>query len=211
MKGAEMKRILVVVLILCCTVSIQAADTAAAGIKGALQAGIGAANVAGGPEFGLSYQVFTLQATGLYFPSKWATVIADFSYGLPSSYEYKHDGDTDEVKAQSSYLDGMVGVYKTFSDGGFVYLGAGATVGFGVLEVTNSDGSSYEFDLKTSVGLVYGAGLALPITDAFMGFVNVRQRFIKAELELEPDGTRTYDMSNSGMEMVIGLGWTFGS
>ncbi len=206
-----MKRILGIALILCCALPGIAADTAAEGMKGALQVGIGAANVTGGPDLGLSYQVFTLQAAGLLFPSPWAAVIADFSYGLPHTYEYKNYGNRVEIKVQASYLDGLLGVYKVFSDGGFVYLGAGVTVGFGGFDVKDNGVSTDDFDIKTSIGFACGAGLALPITDRMSGFVNLRQRFIKNELEITDDSEiRSYDMSSGGTEVTVGLSWTFG-
>lgn len=206
-----MKRTLVIALVLCCALSGIAADTAAEGTKGALQVGIGAANVTGGPDLGLSYQVFTLQAAGLLFPSPWAAVIADFSYGLPHTYEYKNNGDSAEIKVQASYLDGLLGVYKVFSDGGFVYLGAGITVGFGGFDVKDNGVSTNDFDIKTSIGFACGAGLALPITDRMSGYVNVRQRFITSELQIsDEDDLRIYNLSTGGTEMTVGLSWTFG-
>ncbi len=209
-KGSDMRNIFVIFLLLCSVLSGLAANAAAEGTTGALQLGAGAANVVGGPDLGLTYQVFTIQAAGIYFPSKWVAINIDFSYGLPHEYEFKDENGTDKLEVQSSYLDGLLGVYKLLSEGGFVYLGAGIVLGWGELEVRPQGSSSRDWNVLTNVGFVCGAGLALPIEDKLMGFINVRQRFIETELEVDSGDPGTYSTSNGGMEMVIGLAFAFG-
>lgn len=182
---------------------------AAGGISGAIQAGIGTANTTGDVEFGLNYQVFTLEAAGMLFPNEWLAVIADISYGLPHEYAYASSGDVIKIETKAAFADGMLGVYKTFADGGFIYAATGVAVGWGSLELKDSDPAT-AYDIESGIGLVIGAGVALPIADNFMGVVTMRQRYITSEIMLEQDGSRKADFSIGGLDMGIGLAYYFG-
>jgi len=172
--------------------------------KGAIQLGAGMATVNGAPMMGLSWDVFTLHAAGMYFPAPWAALIADFSYGLPHDYKRTDDIETDKITAEASYLDVMAGACKHFSDGGFFYASAGLAVGWADLEVSGSDS---DLEIETSLGIVVGAGLQVPINNTFMGFASIRQRFISSDLTEED---WSMDMNTGGFEMTAGIAWTFG-
>jgi len=203
-----MNRVILLLVVLCIAVSGFVSD-ADAEVRWAIQAGLGAANVAGSPGFG-GYQVVTLSADAMFFLSKWAVALVGVSYGFPHKYERVDSDGTDTIEIQSSYLDGLVGVYKSFAEGGYVHLGLGLTAAWGNFDRTPSPDDS--FKLKTSAGLLFGVGMALPITDTMQGFVNARQRIVSADLEetdLTNGETRTNELSTGGTELVVGLAWAF--
>ncbi len=199
-----MKRKLAVTLAMVFVLSTLISGSALAEPKGAVQLGAGMATVNGAPMMGLSWDVFTLHAAGMYFPSPWATLIADLSYGLPHEYKRMDDEDTQKITAKSAYLDLMAGACKHFNDGGFFYASAGLSVGWAGLEISDSDS---ELEIDTALGIVVGAGLQVPISNTFMGFANLRQRFISSELK---EDDFSMDMNIGGFEMTAGIAWTFG-
>jgi hypothetical protein len=210
-KGAVMKRIIAILIMLLCTLSGSFADATAEGTKGALQVGAGVANTTGGVEFSLGFQVITLHAAGLVCPSPWMVLIADISYGIPTTYKRTYDNETMDAKAGVGYVDALLGAYKDFSDGGMIYLAAGVAVGFGSFEMSGGDGPPENIDVKTSVGFSCGAGLTLPMTDAVSGFANIRQRFVTSEVEVGDNGDRwSMDISTGGTELTVGLAFMFG-
>lgn len=205
-----MRRVVVIVFLLFCVISGLVSDVAIAGIKGAFQAGMGAANISGTPRMTVSYQVLTLNANGLIFPSDWAMILVGYSHGVANEYDAVIGDDKERVEVQSSYADLLIGVYTPLAEHGSAHLGIGVTVGFGALEIKDIGGSNYDYDVKTSAGVVFGAGLSLLIKDTLQGFANVRQRIVNTEMERRDEEIRVYDISNGGTELVVGLSWTFG-
>ena len=205
-----MKWILTVALVAVCVLSFTAVDFASAATTGAFQLGLGAANITGSSYIMTGAQVVTLQASGLIFPTERAMVLVGFSYGFQTEYEYKSENESGEFGYCARYIDGMIGTYKSFQDGGFLYFGGGVTLGWGEYGMGLFGDSGNEFDLKTTIGFVLGAGVSLPVTDTFMGFVNARQRFIKSEVDLGEEFLSSLDASIGGLEMTLGLAWKFG-
>jgi len=200
-----MKRILTAAFTMVLVLSVFTSGSVLAQPKGAFQLGAGVASVGGTPMMGLSWSVFTLHASGMYFPSPWATLIADFSYGLPHDYEMKYDEDPgNKFTTKSAYLDLMAGACKHFSDGGFMYASAGLAVAWSGLEVADSD---QELDIETGLGIVVGAGIQVPIKNTVMGFAGFRQRYVPTELS---EDDMSMDMNAGGFEMNVGIAWTFG-
>lgn len=195
-----MKRILAIIIAMTFVLSA-GAD---AQPKGAFQLGVGTASVYGAPVMGLSWDVFTLHAGGMLFPSPWATLIADFSYGMPHDYEMKYDDDTNKLTAKSAYLDLMAGACKHFTDGGFLYASVGLAVAWSGLEFSDSDS---DLDIETGLGIVVGAGIQVPIKNTFMGFAGFRQRYVSTDLI---DDDMTASMNAGGFELNAGVAWTFG-
>lgn len=179
-------------------------------VTGAIQAGVGAASTNGTVEFGLNYQVVTLDAAGMVFPNQWLAVIADISYGLPHEYNYQSGSDQSSIKTKAGFADGMLGVHKPFADGGFVYVATGLTIGWGSIEVEDPPDPTDELDMDTALGVVFGAGMALPIADNFMGTLTLRQRYLTGELGLDTDGSRTIDFGIGGLNVGVGLAYFFG-
>ena len=199
-----MKRKLSTALAILLFLTFLSGGSAFAQPKGAIQLGAGMATVNGGPMFEVSWDVFTLHAAGMYFPAPWAALILDFSYGLPHEYEMKFDTGTNEFTAKSSYLDLMAGACKHFAGGGFLYAGAGLAVGWSDIEVSQSE---VDYEIETGIGLVFGAGAQIPISNAFMGFFGMRQRYISTDFK---SVETTVGLNAGGFEMVAGISWALG-
>ena len=134
--------------------------------KGAIQLGAGIASVNGTPMMGITWDNITLHAAGMYFPSPWAALIADLSYGLPHEYEVTFDTDMEQYTTKAAYVDLMAGTCKHFTDGGFLYASAGLAVGWTALELSGNDA---DIEIDIGVGIVVGAGVQIPIKNTFMG------------------------------------------
>lgn len=199
-----MKRVFAVALVMALGVSALCAGSAVAEPKYAVQLGIGSTRFNGAPSAEIKFDVFTLHAGGMYFPSPWAALIADFSYGLDHDYERSDDEDTSVISMNSSYLDIMAGACKHFTDGGFVYASAGLSIGWAGLDVSDSD---REYEIETGAGFVIGAGLQVPIANTFMGYAGFRQRFIPSDFKSE---NATMSLNSGGFEMTAGVAWAFG-
>jgi len=137
-----MKQPLAVILAAVFVLSALVSDVAVAAPKGNLQLGFGANQIQGAPMMGLDWKNPMLYAGGMYFPSSWAVLIADISYGLENEYEQTEGTDTEKFKGQSGYADFMFGAVKHFADGGFLYASLGAAVGWASVEMSGRDGGS---------------------------------------------------------------------
>ena len=199
-----MKRVFAVTLAMVFVLSALSSGSALAVPKGNLQIGIGGAQVQGTPMVGLDWKVPTIHVGAMYFPSAWAVLIADVSYGLPNEYEEKSSTETDKITVESTYLDFMAGAVKHFDDGGFFYASVGVAVGWSGFEMSDHDG---EFTIDTGAGFALGAGMQIPIKNSFMGFANFTQRCIPTELK---EDDMSLDMNAGGFEMTAGIAWTFG-
>jgi hypothetical protein len=184
--------------------STLASGGAFAAPKGSLQIGFGANQIQAAPMMGLDWKNPMLFAAGMYFPSSWAVLIADISYGLPNEYEETDGSDTDKIEVQVGYTDFMFGACKHFADGGFLYASIGAAVGWSSIELSDHDG---EIKIDTGAGAVFGAGMQIPIKNTFMGFANFKQRCVPTEIHNE-EWTSTFNAG--GFEMTVGVAWTFG-
>ena len=152
----------------------------------------------------ISWDVVTLHAAGMFFPSPAVALIVDFSFGLP--HDYKMDTGSDPMKftMESTYLDIMAGACKHFADGGFLYASAGLAIGWSGLEISDSEA---EYEIDTGIGFVVGAGAQIPIKDTFSGFAGIRQRYISTEFGSDET---SLDLNAGGFEMVAGIAFTFG-
>ena len=199
-----MKRVLAVTLAMVFVLSALSSGSALAVPKGNLQIGIGGAQVQGTPMVGLDWKVPTIHVGAMYFPSSWAVLIADISYGLPNEYEETNGTDTDKITVESTYVDIMAGAVKHFDDGGFFFASVGVAIGWSGFELSDHDG---EFTIDTGAGFALGAGMQIPIKNSFMGFANFTQRCIPTKLK---EDDMSLDMNAGGFEMTAGIAWTFG-
>jgi len=200
-----MKRVLAVTLAMVFAISVFTAGDAVAQPKFAIQLGVGSSQFNGAPMTELNnFDAFTLHAGGMYFPTPWAMLLADLSYGLPHEYEYKRGEDSNEFTTKQAYLDIMAGASKHFTDGGFIYASAGLAVSWADLEIS---GSETDYEITQGVGFVVGAGLQVPIKNTFMGYAGLRQRFIPAEFK---STETTISLDTGGLEMTAGVAWAFG-
>jgi hypothetical protein len=210
-KGKIMKRFSLALLVTFIVFSSIPSGTAAEGMKGALQLGGGLNIVYPMPMMGLGgYQEFSLQAAGIFFPTDIIALMADFSLALPSTYDYGGEGDTREIEFKTSYLDVLVGMHWPIMDTGFLYLATGISYGLSTLKMSESDGTSNEFDIDNGLGLAFGMGLALPVAENILAHVNIRHRYIKTEMlddDVDPD---SYAYSLGGLETTIGFTIGFG-
>ena len=204
MEGPGMKRVLAVTLAMVFVFAALSSGSALAAPKGNLQIGFGANQIQGAPMMGLDWKNPMLCATGMYFPSSWAVLIADISYGLENEYEQTDGTDTEKIKAQAGYMDFMFGACKHFSDGGFLYASLGVAVGWASIELSDNDS---EVTIDTGAGAVFGAGMQIPIKNTFMGFANFKQRCVPTEIHDE-EFSATFNAG--GFEMTVGVAWTFG-
>ncbi|MDH3216235.1 MAG: hypothetical protein OEN01_08080 [Candidatus Krumholzibacteria bacterium] len=212
-----MSRNVALALIVACLFASMVANPANAETRGILGIGIGAVSAVGTPvgdENGPS-QLFTFRGEALFGPSDWFLLAADVSIGLPHTYDgLVAGGGAQEVEVQMVFFDGLVGVYKVFSDGGFIYLGGGLTVASADVTDTRTDPGDidiFETDFGASLGFVYGLGLGLPISEDIFGFVSARQRFVTGEGEIRGPGFRAdQDVSLGGFDMAVGVGFGFG-
>jgi hypothetical protein len=204
MEGWGMKRVLAVSLAMVFVLSALSSGSALAAPKGALQLGLGANQVQGAPMVGLDWKMPTIQAVGMYFPSEWSLLLADISYGIGNEYERTDGSETDKIEVQSAWVDFMGGVSKHFTDGGFLYVALGVTVGWSSLEVSGNDG---ELTIDAGVGPAFRAGMQLPIKNTFMGYASLTQRCVPTEIK---DDDMTMSMNIGGFEMIVGVAWTFG-
>ncbi len=195
-----MKRVLAVTL----AAAIVLSAGAHAAPKGNLQLGFGANQIQGAPMMGLDWKNPMLYAGGMYFPSSWAVLVADISYGMENEYEQTDGEFTETVKVGAGYADFMFGAVKHFTDGGFLYAGLGAAVGWASIELSDNDS---EITIDTGVGAVFGAGMQIPIKNTFMGFANFKQRCVPTDVKDE-EFSATFNAG--GFEMIVGVAWTFG-
>lgn len=199
-----------------CLVSALGASSASA-MRGVLGAGLGTVNGVGSPigDRNTSSQLFTLNGFGLLGVNPWLGVMADISIGLPRSYNGAvSGGETQKVELKAFFFDALAGVYKTYSDGGFFYLGLGFTVATADREDTVADSGGVEIfksDPGTSLGVVFGANIGLPIKDDIFGFLSLRQRFVTADVEKTgPNFRSTQDVSLGGLEVSAGVAFGIG-
>lgn len=199
-----MKRVLAVSLAMVFVLSALSSGSALAAPKGALQIGLGANQIQGAPMVGLDWKMPTVQAVGMYFPSKWLVLMADISYGIGNEYEMTSGGETDKMEMQSSWVDFMAGVSRHFTDGGFLYAALGVTVGWSSFEMSDNEG---ELTIDTGFGPAFRAGMQLPIKNTFMGYASFTQRCVPTEIK---EDDMSMSMNIGGFEMIVGVAWTFG-
>jgi hypothetical protein len=195
-----MKRVFAIVL----TLTVLAAGSVAAQPKGALQLGAGMATANGSPTFEAAWDVFTIHAAGMFFPTSCSALIVDFSLGLPQDYKQTSPGSEWKLTTDSSYLDFMFGACKHLDGGGFFYVSAGLAVGWAGVEVSDSED---EYTVDTGVGFVVGAGAQVPLRGGFAGFAGLRQRNIRTQFI---DDDTSIDLNIGGFEMVAGVAIAFG-
>jgi hypothetical protein len=203
-KGIGMRKILAVMLIAVFAVSALSIGSARAQPKGTLQVGVGSAFIIGSSAAS-NFDMLTLQVAGLYFPSEWSVLLADFSYGFPHEYTSEYESGTESYEVNANYFDIMAGFASHFSGGGFLYLGLGLSAGWGDYK---ESGNAEDFKIETGYGLGLGFGVQVPIKETFGGFLNMRQRFISADLASDDE---RIGMSTGGLELSVGVAWTFGA
>ena len=173
--------------------------------KGTLQLGVGTAHVLSGPSRVGDYDVLTLHVAGMYFPSNWACLVLDYSYGFPHKYESTFDGETEYVKVDASFLDVMAGFTAHFSERAFLYFCLGLSTAWGNFEISES---TETYELSTSSGFGLGFGAQTTISGRWAGFFNLRQRFIDSDIKGDDE---TIAVTTGGLELDIGIALNFGS
>lgn len=191
-------------------------SSAAAKMEGMAGGGIGGANSGGGAGLGVGIQMLTLNGIVMVAPNPWLVFIGDLSIGFSPTYESADaGGDVDEVDASAFFIDGLVGLYQHFAQDAYLYGGLGLTIGAADMEIKERSGGSVETtegDFDTSIGLVFGAGVGFPIVEKVLGFVSIRQRFVKSEADFTSDVSglvRVAEVPIGGMEMSAGIGVGF--
>lgn len=201
-----------------CLLCILVVDGSRAEMRGVLGAGVGTVSGVGGPigDGNSSAQLFTLHGFGLVGLNSWGGLLGDFTFGLPRTYNGAiAGGESQKVELSSFFFDALACVYKTYSAGGYTYLGAGFVIATGNREDTISDGGGVEVfdaDIGTSFGFSFGAGFGLPIREDVFGFISLRQRFLTADVQTTGPGfSSRQDVSIGGPEIDIGVAFGVGN
>ena len=97
---------------------------------------------------------------------------------------------------------------------GYFYLGAGFAIASADRKDTITDAGGtevFDSDPGTSLGVAFGAGFGLPVSDNVFGYVSLRQRFVTAEVETTGPGLVTrQDVSLGGLDVAAGVAFGFG-
>ena len=201
-----------------CLLCLLVADGSRAEMRGLLGAGVGTVSGVGGPigDGNTSAQLFTLHGFGLVGLNSWGGLIGDITFGLPRTYNGAiAGGESQKVEVSSFFFDALACVYKTYSAGGYTYLGAGFAVATGNREDTIADAGGtevFDTDVGTSFGFSFGAGFGLPLGNDIFGFISLRQRFLTADVETTGPGFASrQDVSIGGTEVDIGVAFSIGN
>ena len=212
-----MKRKLSLIVLVTCLLCVLIPEGSRAEKRGVLGAGIGVVDGVGGPvgDGNTSGQLFALHGFGLFGLNSWSAVIADITFGLPRTYNgVISGGESQKVELSAFFFDVMGGVYKTQSDGGYMYLAAGFSIATVNRDDTIADTGTVEVfksDAGTSFGFSFGAGFGLPIREEVFGFVSLRHRFLTADVETTGPGfTSRGDVSIGGPEVTVGVAFGVG-
>ena len=211
-----MRRKVSLVVSVSCLLCLLAVDGSKAEMRGVLGAGFGTVSGIGGPvgDGNTSAQLFTLHAFGLFGLNSWGAIIGDITFGLPRTYNGSiAGGESQKVELSSFYFDALAGVYQTYSEGGYMYLGAGFAIATANREDTIADPGIevFDSDVGASFGFSFGAGFGLPIREEIFGFISVRQRFLTAEVETTGPGfSSMQDVSIGGPEIDVGIAFGIG-
>ncbi len=205
-------------LLLVVLLSLSAVTVANAQMTGVVGGGIGTVDNVGTPLSAtstFSAQLFTINGIVILFPTPLWAFVGDISLGLEHTYKGFDGNDTEEVEISAIFVDVLGAVHKKIATDGFFYFGAGltlATADATTTEIGPGNFEVFESDFDTSIGLVFGAGAGLPITNKLLGFINIRERFVTTETTITSNQSGLVavgDVSIGGFEMSAGVGVEF--